>query len=176
MATFMRDLESSGLLADDEAAAASGANAGAAPMPAGAHPAAVTANGALGTPSTIGNGADLNVRPGRAAADAEQAVSGREGTAHTSASLAGPAAEQHGAAPAGTNEGGDGGMGARAGTGDDSVGEQAEQRVLGALQGADGWFEVMDMASRQVWPLSAANVPTADNNILPHVQQHPSHA
>ena len=59
-------------------------------------------------------------------------------------------AEQRGGASAG----GDAGESTAAGddAGDDGEGEQAEQRVLGALQGIDGWSEVMDMASRQVRP------------------------
>ena len=147
MATFMRDLEFSGLLADDEAAAASGAEA-AAPAPDAANYAAVTPNGTLGPSSADTSVTETCVKSQHAAhgdADTEfrSGATARDGARHAE-----PMAERRDEVSAG---GGDGaGTATSEIAGEDGGGGQAEQRVLGALQGIEGWSEVMDMASRQV--------------------------
>ena len=161
MATFMQDLESSGLLADDGAAAASDAHPDTARTPAASQPAAATATDALHVSRTSEVGPAPSVRPAHVAADADQAVSGRDEMARLRGSRAGTSAEQLGPAPASGDD--DDGVGTDISAGGDGEGEQAEQRVLGNLQGVDGWFEVMDMASRQVCHSGSAHAfPAAD--------------
>ena len=138
MATFMQDLESSGLLADDEAAAASGADAAAMP------------NGALAPSSADGSGVDPSAEPQHAAPGDDHTESQTETTASFSGGQATITAERHGEASAGGDAGDS--MATEDDAGEVGDGDQAEQRVLGALQGIDGWSEVMDMASRQVRP------------------------
>ena len=140
MATFMLDLESSGLLADDEAAAASEGASEAATA------SAMASLAALDPAYTAGVEDDPSMQSSLAAAGAEHdAFDRREGTAQASGTQAAASAEQRGGASAGGDDADQGD-----GTGDVGEGEPAEQRVLGELQGIDGWFEVMDMASRKV--------------------------
>ena len=120
LASFMEDLEASGLLKDE---AQPSAATGAAGSSAGATP-----DGSL---------AEAEALPGS------------------------PPAQMAGPSPAvSTVEacGSDNTEEAAAGAADDAGGEEelAEQRVLGDLQGAPGWFEVMDMASRKVRPLGGS--------------------
>ena len=147
MATFMQDLESSGLLAEDDEdpAAAAGAEAAVAPAPDAAGLAAVTPNGASAPSGTNGSSIEPFTEPQPAEPGDEHAEAQTETTAHLSG-----VQEQRGEASA-RGDAGDS-MATEDQAGEDGDGGQAEQRVLGALQGVDGWSEVMDMASRQVRP------------------------
>jgi len=136
LATFMSDLESSGLLgADGEDAQQPAAE------PWGAAPAA-------GAASAAGGAAQGAAEPAAAARPASGAAAGRGASAGASAVV--EAAEEQGGA-AGCSGGTDGGA-PDGGAADGGGGaEQAEQRVLGPLEGLPEWVEVMDMGSRRVY-------------------------
>ena len=137
----MEELESSGLLADD--AAATPSDAGAAlpgPGPASAeHAVAADAGDRPHTPPGVdeAHGGDAAYRAG-------DAGSGPEGRTDSGVEPRERADADSAAQPDGGGRADAGGDG----TGGDD-GDQAEQRVLGDLAGVDGWFEVMDMASRK---------------------------
>ncbi len=153
MATFMQDLESSGLLAEDDeySAAASATDAAAAPAADAAGPAAAAmANGAHAPSNTSRSSIQPFAEPQQAASGDVHTEAQTETTAQLSGGQAGVTPDSCGEASAHGAVGDS--MAAEDDAGEGGDGGQAEQRVLGALQGIDGWSEVMDMASRQVCP------------------------
>lgn len=130
LASFMSDLESSGLLGSDEP--------GTGDQTASETTAAAKAAGAVDPAAGAGSPA---TPAGAAAAAAGAAAASKPAAADAAA-----------AADASVASDRDGGVSGGADAGEAAAdGEQAEQRVLGPLQGAPEWTEVMDMGSRRVY-------------------------
>ena len=141
MATFMEELESSGLLADDAAVAGpdvAAAISGSGPPAAESAAAIDVSDGPVPLPDAETRGGGAATRTEQTSAEL-QAMTGSTAGPH-------PGADTSSVAQAdGSNQVDSDGDGAGGG----GNAEEAEQRVLGDLAGVDGWFEVMDMASRK---------------------------